>query len=103
MTPEEKHLWYDLLKRLPITVKRQKVINRYIVDFYIPSAKIVIEVDGRQHSARDNQAQDIQRDKELSELGISVLSYSNEDVNNRFKLVADDILAKLGIKASDLH
>ena len=34
MTPEEKHLWYDFLKRLPVTVNRQKIIGDYIVDFF---------------------------------------------------------------------
>ena len=33
MTPEEKHLWYDFLKLLPVTVNRQKMIGNYIVDF----------------------------------------------------------------------
>ena len=44
MTPEEKHLWYDFLKLLPITVNRQKTIGSYIVDFYIHSKKLVIEL-----------------------------------------------------------
>ena len=35
MTPEEKHLWYDFFKKLPITVHRQKNIGNFIVDFYI--------------------------------------------------------------------
>ena len=43
MTPEENHLWYDFLKKLPCTVNRQKNIGNYIVDFYIPSARLVIE------------------------------------------------------------
>ena len=42
MTPEEKHLWYDFLKRLPLTVRRQHPIENYIVDFYIAEKKIVI-------------------------------------------------------------
>lgn len=42
MTPEEKHLWYDFLKKLPITVNRQKNIGDYIVDFYIAKSNIVI-------------------------------------------------------------
>lgn len=46
MTPEEKHLWYDFLKKLPVPVKRQYNIKNYIVDFYIPRFKTVIEVDG---------------------------------------------------------
>ena len=46
MTKEERHLWYDFLKKLPITIQRQKVIGQYIVDFYCASAKLVIEIDG---------------------------------------------------------
>ena len=49
MTSEEKHLWYDFLKRLPYNVRRQHNIENYIVDFYIAEKKVVIEVDGRQH------------------------------------------------------
>ena len=49
MTKEERHLWYDCLKHLPVTVQRQKVIGCYIVDFYIESRQVVIELDGRQH------------------------------------------------------
>ena len=41
MTKEERHLWYDFLKAIPINVNRQKVIGEYIVDFYIPSKNIV--------------------------------------------------------------
>ena len=40
MTKEERHLWYDFLKILPIMVHRQKVIGNYIVDFYIAEAKL---------------------------------------------------------------
>ena len=49
MTKEERHLWYDCLKLLPVTVHRQKILGNYIVDFYIASAKMVIELDGSQH------------------------------------------------------
>ena len=45
MTKEERHLWYDFLKTLPMTVNRQKVIGNYIVDFYIASHKLVVELD----------------------------------------------------------
>ena len=37
MTGEERHLWYDFLKDLPLSVNRQKVLGRYIVDFFIAS------------------------------------------------------------------
>ena len=65
MTPEEKHLWYDFLKRLPITVNRQKNIGNYIVDFYIASKGIVIEIDGEQHGFEENREADKVRDKDL--------------------------------------
>ena len=102
MTPEEKHLWYDFLKKLPKTVNRQKVIENYIVDFYIHEAKIVIEIDGRQHEEQTHKRTDEERDKNLSELGITVLRYSNEDVNKRFSIVCNNILEHIGLKASDL-
>ena len=102
MTPEEKHIWYDFLQKLPLPVKRQKVIGNYIVDFYIPSAKIVIEIDGRQHLMEDNKRSDEKRDGYLLSVGISVLRYSNDAVNNRFGIVCKDILQNLGLTASDL-
>ncbi|MBQ3431945.1 MAG: DUF559 domain-containing protein [Clostridia bacterium] len=46
MTKEERHLWYDFLKGLPVTFNRQKVIGNYIVDFYCASSKLIIEIDG---------------------------------------------------------
>ena len=55
MTPEEKHLWYDFLKKLPFTVKRQHNIENYIVDFYIAEKKIAIEVDGGQHFTSEHK------------------------------------------------
>lgn len=102
MTPEEKHLWYDFLKRLPMTVKRQHNIENYIVDFYIAKKKIVIEVDGKQHKSPENILRDEKRDNDLSAWGIRVLRYSNADVSKNFQAVAEDILNNLGLKFSDL-
>lgn len=55
MTDEENHLWYDFLKKLPLTVNRQKNIGNYIVDFFIASKRIVIEIDGIQHKMPENK------------------------------------------------
>ena len=49
MTKYEYRLYANFLSQIPVTVCRQKVIGDYIVDFLIPSAKLVIEVDGSQH------------------------------------------------------
>ena len=92
MTKEERHLWYDFLKTLPITVNRQKVIGNYIVDFYIASSKIVIELDGSQHYEDSGRDYDAKRDEFLNSLGVKVLRYSNLDVNQRFESVCEDIL-----------
>ena len=92
MTKEERHLWYDFLKQLSLTVRRQKIFGKYIVDFYIESAKIVIELDGSQHYEAMGQHIDKERDSYLKELGIRVLRYSNADVNTRFRCVCEDIL-----------
>lgn len=92
MTKEERHLWYDFLKQLPITVNRQKVIGNYIVDFYCASKKIVIELDGSQHYESKGQESDKKRDEYLEALGITVLRYSNLDVNKNFRGVCEDIL-----------
>ena len=91
MTKEERHLWYDYLKSLPEMVHRQKAIGPYIVDFYIAFAKLVIELDGSQHYAQDHMIKDMQRDNYLNALGITVLRYSNADVNYRFNSVCEDI------------
>ena len=92
MTKEERHLWYDFLKTLPITVNRQKVVGNHIVDFYIASAKIVIEIDGSQHYEEKGIENDAKRDAFLNGLGIKVLRYSNLDVNQKFESVCENIL-----------
>ena len=102
MTPEEKKLWYDLLKRLPLTVRRQHNIGNYIVDFYIASKNIVIEVDGLQHLSEEGKAHDEIRDKSLAEWGIKTLRYSNELINKNFTKIAEDILQNLGLTFGDL-
>ena len=92
MTKEEKHLWYDFLKNLPITVNRQKVIGNYIVDFYCAKANIAIELDGSQHYFEKGLQKDATRDEYLNSLGIEVLRYSNLDIKKNFSGVGDDIL-----------
>ena len=102
MTPEEKHLWYDFLKRLPMNVRRQHNIENYIVDFYIAEKKIVIEVDGIQHQMQEHIEADEVRDEALAAWGITVLRYTNKSINNHFNEVAEDILNKLGLTLKDL-
>ena len=91
MTKEERHLWYDFLKSLPVTVHRQKVLGPYIVDFYIATAKIVIELDGSQHYEDVGKQKDLDRDSWLKSQGYRILRYANSDVNQSFSAVCEDI------------
>ena len=91
MTKEERHLWYNFLKELPVMVHRQKVIGNYIVDFYIASQKLVIELDGSQHYEVKGREEDRIRDTHIKALGMRMLRYSNADVNCRFEAVCQDI------------
>lgn len=84
MTPQERRLWYDFLKNLPQTVYRQKIIGNFIVDFYISSCKLVIELDGAQHTAY------------LQGIGCRVLRYANNAVDTNFAGVCEDILHNIG-------
>ena len=102
MTDEEKHLWYDFLSKLPIPAKRQKNIANYILDFYIPQAKIAIEVDGIGHTTKEKAEADAKRDAALSEIGITVLRYRNADVNKNFVAVAQSILESIREKGIDI-
>ena len=103
MTSEEKRLWYNFLKKLPYTVRRQHNIENYVVDFYIAEKKIVIEVDGLQHSLPQGIKSDAERDKALSSWGIKVLRYTNEEIRKSFNEVAEDILRNLNLNFSDIN
>ena len=95
MTKEERHLWYDFLKALPVTFRRQKTIGPYIVDFYCSKAKLVIELDGSQHYEAENQEKDRNRDLYLGTLGLTVLRYTNLEIKSNFEGVCTDIMRYL--------
>ena len=58
MTKEERHLWYDFLRTYPVRFSRQKVLGKYIADFYSAEAKLVIELEGSQHYEDINAEKD---------------------------------------------
>ena len=61
MTKEERHLWYDFLRPYPVRFSRQKVLGKYIADFYSAEAKLVIELGGSQHYEDRNVKKDADR------------------------------------------
>ncbi len=95
MTRQERHLWFDFLQSLPQNVRRQKVLGTYIVDFYIASHKLVIELDGSQHFEDAGKNYDERRDAFLRSLGLTVLRFANSDVDKNFRGVCEEILQHL--------
>ena len=91
MTPAEKHLWYDFLQNHPKQFLRQKVLGKYIADFYCAEAKLVIEVDGKQHYTEDGLENDAQRTEFLKHYGITVIRFKNYQVRDKFKWVCERI------------
>ena len=82
MTDAERRLWSKIRRKQlkKFQFYRQKNIGDYIVDFYCPSAKLIVEIDGGQHYSKENNVKDEARDKFLSNLGFRVLRFSNSDV-----------------------
>jgi very-short-patch-repair endonuclease len=82
MTNAENMLWLRLrgkqLKGYPFY--RQKIIGKYIVDFYCSKANLVIELDGGQHYSDTGQKKDRTRDDVLRKMGLKVLRFSDKDV-----------------------
>ena len=85
MTKEEKHLWYDFLKDHPERFLRQKVIDDYIADFYCHKARLVIELDGSQHYAKDGILKDKIRTEKIEKRDLTVLRIPNGEINHNFE------------------
>ena len=91
MTPHERKLWYCFLRKYPVKLYKQRIIGRFIVDFYCASAKLVIEIDGSQHYEPQGMAYDAERSAFLSALGLEVLRFSNRDIDREFRGVCEQI------------
>ncbi len=91
MTPQERHLWYDFLKKYPARFYRQRPIGSYIADFYCASAKLVIEIDGSQHYTEEGKRYDDNRTEAINRFGIDVMRFSNYDINTNFEGVCVEI------------
>ena len=91
MTKEEKHLWYDFLRIYPVRFTRQKVLGKYIVDFYSAEAQLVIELDGSGHYTDEGIEYDAERTAFLEKYGLSVIRIPNSEVNLNFAGVCEYI------------
>jgi very-short-patch-repair endonuclease len=82
MTDAERHLWVRIRGKQLNNVQfyRQKNIGDFIVDFYCPAAKLILEIDGGQHYESEAGIKDSERDRSLSNLGFTVMRFSVREV-----------------------
>ncbi len=97
MTESERVLWARLRKRQIRGVQfyRQKPIGDFVVDFYAPKGKLVVEVDGSQHLDADGAQNDVWRDGCLASQGLKVLRFSNLEVLCEAEAVLEVIFREL--------
>lgn len=97
MTESERLLWSRLRKKqiLGVQFYRQKPMGDYIVDFYAPKVKLVIEVDGSQHLEEDHIERDKRRDVALIVQGLEILRVNNLEVLQELDAVMEVILEKM--------
>jgi very-short-patch-repair endonuclease len=93
MTDAENMLWLRLRRKQlkGHQFYRQKIIGKYIVDFYCPKVNLVIELDGGQHYSETGEAKDKTRDDVLTEMGTTVLRFSDRDVFENIGGVMEEI------------
>ena len=101
MTDSEKILWSALRrkKRKGFKFRRQHPMSTYIADFYCHQLKLVVEIDGGYHLKKEIREKDEARTKDLKDLGVKVIRFTNyqvlhmlSDVLNEIKMVANEIL-----------
>ena len=104
MTDAERYLWAKIrLRQLNgYQFYRQKPIGDYIVDFFCPRAKLVIEVDGSQHFSEEMTEYDRIREGYLRGLGLRVLRFTNTDVLMRTKAVVESVVENMRVSEEEI-
>lgn len=92
-TKAESRLWKVLRKRQlgDRKFRRQHSIGNYIVDFYCPEEKLIVELDGAVHHNTFNEAYDFKRTRELEKMGFTVIRFENRWVFEQMDMVLDGI------------
>ncbi|BCX75180.1 endonuclease domain-containing protein [Acinetobacter bereziniae] len=100
MTDAEKFLWSKIRNKqiLGVQFYRQKPILNFIVDFYCPSANLVIECDGSQHYTDEGLEADRIRDHALEQLGLKVLRFDNRHVMGEIDAVVQVVLDMISLQ-----
>ena len=90
-TIAERKLW-EYLRNFPVKFWRQKPINNFIVDFYCPKLKLVIEVDVDSHFTDSGLVYDEERTRILEGYGLRVIRFTNDEVLQNFEGVCEQIM-----------
>ena len=93
MTVSELKLWKELKGKqiLGLRFRAQHPIDIFVVDFYCHSLKLVIEVDGGIHDSKDQKEYDIGREAELTNWGIVIIRFTNDEIDNDINKVLNKI------------
>ena len=103
MTRSEQMLWARLRGRQVqgIQFYRQKPLGAYILDFYAPKARLVVEVDGPQHLELEHGENDARRDAYLAGAGLKVLRFSNtqviQELDEVVKLTSKALMERINV------
>lgn len=95
MTEPEKKIWFSFLRNISNTkfrVYKQRPIDNFIVDFYIPKLKLVIEIDWNSHFDEQWLVYDEERTKVLEWLWLNVIRFTNEEIMNNFDWVCGKLM-----------
>ena len=94
-TPYENILWRRLQKRqvLGLKFRRQHGYGPYVLDFYCPTIRLCIEVDGEVHDSPEAKKHDSERTEFLEQEGITVIRFRNEEIENNVESVVEKIKA----------
>ena len=83
LTSAEQTFWLRLKEKFPeYKFRRQHPISIYVADFYCHKLKLVIEIDGSIHDSPDVKINDEKRQKDLEDLKLTVIRFSNEQIKN---------------------
>jgi acyl-coenzyme A synthetase/AMP-(fatty) acid ligase len=95
-TEEEKFLWnYLKANKTGYHIRRQHIIDEFIVDFVCLKKMLTIEVDGGYHNTEEQKLYDKERTRCLSESGYTEIRFTNEEVKNNIDTVVERINQKL--------
>jgi very-short-patch-repair endonuclease len=96
-TPHERMLW-RALKELPVEgthFRRQAPIGPYVVDFFCPAKRLIIELDGGHHNDDETAERDRKRQLWLEQEGYRVIRFWNSEINGELNAVLERIYVEL--------